>query len=86
MRLRAFIEESNDKGIIRFTWYVEQKSFIIASSKETLVTALRSHTKQGDNRAKVTGESSGRARGAALPEGNRGSGAASAGEARPDLS
>jgi len=86
MRLRAFIEEGNDKSIIRFTWYVKQKSFIIAISKQALVTAQGSHAKRGDNRAKVAGESSSLARGAALPKGIRGSGAANAGEARPDLS
>jgi len=84
--LGAFIKECNDKSIISFTWYIKHKSFVIASSKETLVTALRRHAKQGDNRANGTNRTSRGASPAALPKGNRGSGAESAGGARPNLS
>jgi len=73
VRLRVFVEKSNDKSIISFTWYIKQESFVIASREETLVTALRCHAKQEDNRARITNRSSGGAEGAALPEGSRGS-------------
>jgi len=86
MRPRTFIEESRDRSIISLTWNIEQKRFVIAGGEQTLMTALRCHAKQGDNRAGRIRESSRGIETATPPKRNRGNAGGRAWEAQPDLS